>query len=209
MVSQFLGLGLRDPYYQEVLDNRPSVGWFEVHTENFINLNTYIAKLLLKVREHYPISLHGVGLSLGSSEGICNDHLQKVKNVVDKYQPFLISEHISWSAHNGKFIPDLLPLPYNEESAEVLINNIDKVQNTLGRQILVENPSSYVTFEQSTMHEWEFINMILKKSGCKLLLDLNNVYVSCKNHKWDINQYMQNIDKSFIDEIHLAGPFSI
>jgi len=204
-IPQKAGIGLRAQHYQYVMNNSPDVPWFEVHTENFFAQGGITHHILQKVRNDYPISFHGVGMSLGSLEGLSKTHLQKTKELVDKFQPALVSEHISWSEIDGVYMNDLLPVPYTKEATDVLVRNINQMQDFIGRQILVENPSSYLEFLNQEMPEYEFINTVIEKSGCGLLLDINNIYVSSHNQNFDAEQYLKNINHSAIGEIHLAG----
>jgi uncharacterized protein (UPF0276 family) len=199
------GIGLRSIHYQHVIDKKPDIAWFEVHAENFFAQGGMPIYVLEKVREDYPLSIHGVGLSLGTEGELNENHLIKLKSLVDRFNPGLISEHISWSAVDGIFLNDLLPLPYTSMSAQNLIRNIQKTQEFLGRQILVENPSTYLEFNDSEMSEPEFINQVIKQSGCGLLLDVNNIYVSAINHSFDAYDYLQSFSADCIGEIHLAG----
>ena len=201
-----VGLGLRSKHYQHVLKNKPKVNWFEVHSENFFAEGGLSMHILEEVAKQYPLSFHGVGLSLGSADGLDETHLKKLKRLVDNFNPALVSEHISWSNVSNVVMNDLLPLPYTKESLEVLCDNIKHLQDYLSRQVLVENPSSYLEFKDSTMAEDEFINKVLEKTGCGLLLDVNNIYVSSVNHNFDAIEYIKNIpDSGFVQEIHLAG----
>ena len=197
------GVGLRFRHYEHFLKERPSVPWIEVHPEN--HRTGVRQKLLEDIRQDYPISAHGIGLSLGSDEPLSKDHLQFLKDFCDRFEPRLFSEHVSWASHGGTFLNDLLPLPYTEESLKVVVDNIQKTQDFLGRQILVENPSSYLCFETSTMSEETFIVEAAKRSGCGILLDVNNVYVSAENHQLDAEAYIESIPSALIGEIHLAG----
>jgi len=199
------GLGLRSPHYQEVMKDNPDIAWFEVHSENFFAEGGMSVFLLEQIREKYPVSFHGVGLSLGASEGLDVKHLEKLKKLVDKFNPGLLSEHISWSNIGGNTLNDLLPLPYTKESLACLVDNIKHFQDFIGRNVLIENPSSYLEFNESTMSEWEFINEAISQSGCGLLLDVNNIFVSCENHGWDSKEYIKNIPYDAVGEIHLAG----
>ena len=199
------GIGLRSPHYREVTSTLPSVAWWEVHSENFFTLGGLPLQLLTTIRNHYPVSLHGVGLSLGSAGKLNERHLSILKQLVDKIEPSLVSEHISWSAIDGRVASDLLPLPYTEESLSTTVSHISEVQETLGRQILVENPSTYLQFTHSTIPEWEFMVEVASQSGCALLLDVNNIIVSSGNHGFDASHYVSCIPTSLIKEIHLAG----
>ena len=158
-----------------------------------------------KIRQDYPLSLHGVGLSLGSAEGVDKDHLMRVKTLSERFCPFLLSEHLSWSRVQGLYLPDLLPIPYTEESLRIFSQNIEETQTFLGREILIENPSSYIEYKDSTLTEPEFLKALCQKTGAKLLLDLNNVFVSSQNHGWDAIAYLKALPRSLVGEIHLAG----
>jgi uncharacterized protein (UPF0276 family) len=204
-INKRVGIGLRLPHYQYVLDNAPLIGWFEVHSENFFMKGGPALQLLDRICERYPLSLHGVGLSLGSAERVDPGHLKKLKTLIERFSPFLVSEHLSWSRVGGQYLPDLLPVPYTDEALEIFSNHIDETQNFLGREILIENPSSYLEYHVSTMTEPEFLNALCQKTGAKLLLDINNAYVSSVNHEWDPSFYLQNIFPSLVREIHLAG----
>lgn len=199
------GIGLRWCHYQQLIQELPDIAWLEVHSENFFAEGGISLHILEQVREHYPMSFHGVGLSLGSANGLDKQHLAKLKILIDRFNPSLVSEHISWSEVDGVFLNDLLPIPYTQESLNIMCNNIDHAQNYLGRQILVENPSTYIDFTTSDMSECEFVNKIIEKSGCGLLLDVNNVYVGANNHGFDAYEYINNIKINAAQEIHLAG----
>ncbi len=199
------GVGLRTPHYREVLDTRPDIPWFEVHSENFFAEGGPAHDLLTAVRREYPLSLHGVGLSLGSTDPLNRWHLDKVKALIERYQPGLVSEHLSWSSVGGRYLNDLLPLPYTEEALRHISSRIQQVQDYLGRQILVENLSSYLQFSTSTIPEWEFITAVAQRSGCGILLDVNNVYVNARNHGFDAADYLRAIPVSAVGEMHLAG----
>ena len=201
------GIGLRSDHYKEVISNFPNVAWWEIHTENFFAKGGNQLTFLEKIAERYPLSFHGVGLSLGSADGIREQHLKQVKNLVDRFKPSLVSDHISWSNFGKEVLNDLLPIPYNEESVVIISDNIKRVQDCLGRQILVENPSSYTAFKDSTMSEVEFICRIVDKASCHLLLDLNNIYVSANNLGFSAQNYIDGLIsiKDHIKEMHLAG----
>ncbi|MGK0297027.1 MAG: hypothetical protein ACI9XC_000627 [Gammaproteobacteria bacterium] len=199
------GVSLKPKHYQTILETLPNVGWFEIHPENYMGKGGPPHKYLTEIRNHYPLSMHGVGISLGSAEGIDDTHLKALADLVNRYQPEQVSEHLSWSHIGGTFLNDLLPLPYNQESLQILSANIDKVQTTLGMTILVENPSTYINFNNSSWSEPEFLNELAKASGCGLLLDVNNIYVSACNQGFDPIDYIADIPKSAVGEIHLAG----
>jgi uncharacterized protein len=197
------GIGLRSPHHEEILQNSPDIPWLEVHTENYFAEGGETISFLEKISSRYPISFHGVSLSLGSSDDLSKGYMKKLKQVVDRFNPGLVSEHLSWTSYNGIYTHDLLPLPYNKESLDLLANHIDEVQQYLGRRISIENPSTYLSFHSSTMPEDEFLNRLADKSDCGILLDVNNIYVSSKNNKSDPTKHL--VEKDFITEIHLAG----
>ncbi|MCE3232025.1 MAG: Protein of uncharacterized function, partial [Rickettsiaceae bacterium] len=201
------GIGLRQPHYNEVIDNLPDIAWFEVHSENFFCKGGMSLYILEKIRQNYPLSLHGVGLSLGSVDPVNKNHLQQLKALINRFEPGLVSDHISWSSIGGIFLPDLLPLPYTHESLENIVKNIQITQDFLGRQILVENPSTYLEFKDSEIPEVEFISEVIKQSGCGLLLDINNIYVSAINNNFNPYDYLSSIPIGIVKEIHLAGHF--
>ncbi|MFP3565068.1 DUF692 domain-containing protein [Paraburkholderia sp. SIMBA_030] len=198
------GIGLRFAHHQAVIDTRPDVRWFEVHTENYMG-GGRAPNCLDAIRRDYPVSLHGVGLSLGSAEGLDAAHLARVRNVVDRVEPGLVSEHLAWSVSGGNYLADLLPLPMTEEALSVVCRHVDQVQTYLGRRILVENPSTYLRFIHSTIPEWEFLAQVAQRTGCGILCDVNNIYVSASNHGWDATGYLHALPPGAIGEIHLAG----
>jgi uncharacterized protein (UPF0276 family) len=198
------GIGLRVQHHQAVLETRPDVAWMEIHTENYMGGGAPL-RYLDAVRRDVPISLHGVGLSLGSAEGLHAAHLERIKQVAERIEPGLISEHIAWSLVDGNYLADLLPLPMTEEALDVVCRNVDEMQNYLGRPILVENPSTYVTFRHSTIPEWEFMAAIAARTGCGILCDVNNIYVSAQNNGWDVSAYIAGLPPAAMGEIHLAG----
>ena len=183
----------------------PRVGWFEVHPENYMGRGGPPHKYLTQIRNHYPLSMHGVGMSLGSASGIDESHLKALCELVRRYEPEQVSEHLSWSHINGTFLNDLLPLPYHQESLQIMSANIDKVQNTLGQAILVENPSTYIAFSTSSWSEPDFLHELVKRTGCGLLMDVNNIYVSACNQGFDPYDYLANFPVTAVGEIHLAG----
>ena len=199
------GVGLKAQHYRDVLEKEPDLGFFEVHAENYMGDGGLPHHFLSEIRKDYALSVHGVGMSLGSAGGLCKDHVQRFKHLVERYEPTLISEHISWSAFDGVYYNDLMPVPYTEEALSVFCENIDHLQNVLGRKILVENPSAYLAYESSIYDESTFILEILKRTGCGLLLDVNNVYVSASNQNFDAQAYLDSIPTDVIGEVHLAG----
>lgn len=199
------GVGLRHPHVPRFLESPPPIGWIEVHSENYLSDGGPRLAALERIRRDFPLSCHGVGLSLGSAEGLDPEHLAALRALFDRFQPGLVSEHVAWSVSGGTYLNDLLPLPYTDEALAVLCRNIETAQEALGRQILVENPSSYVTFAQSTLPEWEFMAEIVRRTGCGLLLDVNNIHVSAVNHGFDAETYLNAVPLDAVQEIHVAG----
>jgi len=198
------GIGLRFQHHQVVIDTRPAIAWMEVHTENYMGGGTPV-RCLEAIRRETPISLHGVGLSLGSAEGIDPAHLERIRKVAERIEPGLMSEHIAWNVVGGDYLADLLPLPMTEEALDVVCRHVDQTQTFLKRQILVENPSTYVSFGNSVIPEWEFMSAVARRTGCAILCDVNNICVSAHNHGWDASAYIAALPVGTIGEIHLAG----
>jgi len=198
------GIGLRAQHVGELLATRPAVPWLEVHPENYMSGGAALASLEA-VRREYPVSLHGVGLSLGTAGEIDARHLIRVKSLVDHIEPCLVSEHLSWSTAGGVYLNHLLPLPYTEETLAVVAGHIHEVQDALGRRILIENPSSYLRFRHSSMAEPHFLAELARRTGCGLLCDVNNIYVSARNLGLDAASYLDALPTHGIGEIHLAG----
>jgi uncharacterized protein len=198
------GIGLRFQHHQSVLETRPDVSWLEVHTENYMGGGPSI-RTLEAIRRDYPVSLHGVGLSLGSAEGLDAAHLERIRQVVRRVEPGLVSEHLSWSIVGSTYLADLLPLPMTEEALDLVCRHVEQTQNFLQRRILVENPSSYLQYKQSTMAEWDFLAAVAQRTGCGILCDVNNIYVSACNHGWDASAYLAALPAHVVGEIHLAG----
>lgn len=199
------GIGLRAEHYRDLIERRPALGWIEVHSENYFGGGGLPLYYLEQARARYPLSLHGVGLSLGSTDALNREHLARLKALIARFQPGLVSEHLSWSSIGGRHLNDLLPLPYTEEALAHLIARIRQTQDFLGREILIENPSSYLQYRHSTIPEAEFMAAAARESGCGILLDVNNVYVSAVNHDFDPVSYLAAIPASRVREIHLAG----
>ncbi len=199
------GIGLRAQHYRELIQTRPAVGWLEVHSENYFGDGGPPLFYLEQTRAHYPLSLHGVGLSLGSTDPLNIAHLRKLKALIQRFEPGLVSEHLCWSSIDGRYLNDLLPLPYTEEALKHVSERISRVQDFLGHKLLIENVSSYLQYKHSTIPEWEFITEAALASGCGILLDVNNIYVSAVNHGFDAGQYLQAIPVTAVQEIHLAG----
>ncbi|WND01689.1 DUF692 domain-containing protein [Temperatibacter marinus] len=200
-----LGVSLKSDHYDAIISAMPSLDFFEIHAENYMMPAGPHIRALQTIREHYDISVHGVGLSLGSAEGLDKDHLRRFKHLVEWINPCLVSDHLSWSVSHGAYLNDLLPLPLNEECLEVVCRNISEVQDVLGRQLLVENPSSYLSYTHSNMGEAEFLNEMAHKTGCGLLLDINNIYVSATNLEYCAKTFLREINLGAVKEIHLAG----
>ena len=199
-----VGVGLRASHQQQFISERPDVAWLEVHSENYFGDGPALT-LLENIRANYPLSLHGVGLSLGSADGLDMAHLDSLRNLVERVQPDLVSEHLCWGAVGKQHLNDLLPLPYSREALNLICARIDTVQEFLGRRILVENISSYLRWENEDFNEWDFVAELPKRTGCGLLLDVNNIYVSAMNHGYDAHAYLTAMPADSVDEIHLAG----
>ena len=198
------GIGLRAPHVAEVMRTRPPVPWFEVHAENYMGGGPTL-QALERVRQDYPLSLHGVGLSLGSADGLDARHLMRLKRLVERLEPVLVSEHLSWSVAGGIYLNHLLPLPYTEETLAIVCQNIDRVQTVLGHRLLLENPSLYLRFVTSVIPEPEFLAAVVQRTGCGLLCDVNNIYVTTHNFSQDPVAYLEGIPVDAVAEIHLAG----
>ena len=201
------GIGLKPEYMQDLMNSPPDVGWFEVHAENYMGAGGAPHRFLEWVRERYPLSVHGVGLSIGGAGRLDKAHLRRLSALVDRYEPGLFSEHLAWSTHDGAYLNDLLPLPYTAATLAHVAAHVSEVQDALGRQILIENPSTYLAFEASAMAETEFLSELSKRTGSGLLLDLNNVYVSAENHGFDADAYIRAFPVEYVREMHLAGYF--
>jgi uncharacterized protein len=196
---------LRAPHYREVIESRPNVAWLEVHSENYFGDGGAPLHYLERARELYPVSLHGVGLSLGSTDPLNRAHLQRLKRLIAHIEPGLVSEHLCWSSAEGRYLNDLLPLPYTPEALDHVVARIRDVQDYLGREIVIENLSSYLQYRHSTMPEWEFLAAVAEHAECGILFDVNNVYVSACNHRFDALTYLRGIPAARVREIHLAG----
>lgn len=199
------GIGLRSAHLAEVLRTRPRIAWFEVHSENYFAAGGTHIEQLARIRAHYPLSLHGVGLSLGSTDPLEKRHLDELRRAVTRFDPALVSEHLAWSSVGGRHANELLPLPYTEEALRHVGARIAAVQDALGRQILVENIASYVEFCGSRLSEWEFLAGVVAESACGVLLDVNNIYVSAHNLDFEPENYLAAIPPAAVRELHLAG----
>jgi uncharacterized protein (UPF0276 family) len=199
------GIGLRSPHHEALVAERPAVGWIEAHTENYFHDGGAAARALERARANYPLSLHGVGLALGSAAGLDRAHLERVRRAIHRFEPALVSEHACWGHAGGEYFNDLLPLPYTDEAARLLARQVREAQDYLGRPLLIENVSAYVSFGHSHLTEWEFLAAVVAESGCGLLLDVNNVFVSARNLGLDAQAFIAGLPPSAVQEIHLAG----
>jgi uncharacterized protein (UPF0276 family) len=198
------GIGLRLPHLAEVVATRPAVGWLEVHPENFI-ANPHATELLIDLSRAYPISVHTVGISIGSVEGIDRTHLARLRTFIDAIDPVMVSGHLAWSTNQGAYLNDLLPLPYDEDALRLVAAHLEHVQDGLARPYVIENPSTYVRFSTSTMTELEFLNQLVHRTGCQLLCDVSNVYLSAHNMRYDPYGFIDGLPVEAIRELHLGG----
>ncbi len=199
------GLGLRKEHYQEVLDQLPPVGWFEIISENYMVEGGRPLHWLERIREHYPLVMHGVSLSIGSSDPLDFDYLRGLKALIERVEPRWVSDHLCWTSLGGHNFHDLLPLPYSDEAVAHVASRVRQVQDFLGRRILLENLSSYVTFHDSAMSEWEFLTAVCEEADCLVLLDVNNIFVSAVNHGFDPHDYVEGVPVERVWQFHLAG----
>ncbi|MCM2309929.1 MAG: DUF692 domain-containing protein [Steroidobacteraceae bacterium] len=199
------GIGLRAVHHDALLAGRPAVGWLEAHSENYFADGGAQVDSLMQLRGHYPLSLHGVGLSLGTTDALDREHLRLLRRTIDRFEPALVSEHVCWGAVGGVHFNDLLPVPCTHEALRHLVDRVSCVQDFLGRQVLLENVSSYLQYRDEELPEWAFLAALAQESGCGLLLDVNNVYVSACNHGFDAREYLSRIPVRHVQEMHLAG----
>jgi len=199
------GLGLRVPHYEYILENLPPVDWFEVISENYMVAGGKPIHYLRAIREHYPIAMHGVSMSIGSTDPLNTEYLKGLKALIRDIEPEWVSDHLCWTSLGGINSHDLLPMPYNEEALDHLVSRIRQVQDMLGRTMLFENVSSYIGYRESEMTEWEFFDEVCRRAGCKMLLDINNIYVSARNHGFDPVDYLDGITPERVQQFHLAG----
>ncbi|WP_428248971.1 DUF692 domain-containing protein [Ferrovibrio sp.] len=203
------GVGLKPEHYAAILEQKPEaapdVGWFELHPENYLGAGGPPHYYLERIRDRFPLSFHGVGLSIGGAGPLDRTHLTELRGLIERYQPAQFSEHLAWSSHGGAFLNDLLPLPYTRETLDLVADHVDQVQQALGRRMLIENPSTYLGFTGNTMDEVDFLAQLSLRSGCGLLLDVNNVYVSAVNNGFSAEAYIDRFPLSLVGEIHLAG----
>ncbi len=199
------GIGLRAEHYTHLLEDKPKIAWIEVHSENYFGKGGRPHYYLDKARELYPLSLHCVGLSLGSTDPLNLKHLSRLKELIQQYNPGFVSEHLSWSSVNGRYMNDLLPMPYTQESLEHITQKIIRAQDILQHKMLIENASSYLEFRQSNINEWDFLVEVATQANCGILLDINNIYVNSKNHNFDPYAFIRAVPEHLVEEIHLAG----
>lgn len=199
------GIGLRAVHHAAIRRELPDVGWLEAHSENYFSSGGASHRALDELRKHYPLSLHGVGLSVGGTDALDREHLAELRAAIDRYQPSLVSEHLSWSSAGDRHTNDLLPLPYTHQARRHVVSRIHEIQDALGRSLLIENVSSYLEFAGAEMTEWDFLAEVARESGCGILLDVNNIYVSACNHGFDAEEYLAAIPRTAVGEIHLAG----
>ncbi|SOB94609.1 MNIO family bufferin maturase [Rhodobacter maris] len=199
------GLGFKPQHFAQIRADHGRVGFFEIHAENYLGAGGLPHAQLTALRADYPLSVHGVGLSIGGAAPLERDHLARLKSLCDRYTPESFSEHLAWSSHDAGYFNDLLPLPYTEETLDIVCAHVDQVQDTLGRRMLLENPATYLLFAESTFPETEFLRTIAARTGCGLLLDVNNLFVSCTNHRRDPWQMLADFPLAAVGEIHLGG----
>jgi len=199
------GIGLRAPHYADILEERPPIAWLEVHPENYMGAGGPPHRSLQAIRSHYPVAFHGVGLSLGSADRLDRDHVAALRALIGRYEPALVSEHLSWSVADGIYLNDLLPLPYTEEALALAIDRVDEAQEALGRRILIENPARYFAWSHSPIAEAAFLAALAGRTGCGILLDINNVFVTAANLDRDAASDLDAFPADPVEEIHLAG----
>ncbi len=200
-----VGIGLRPQHYADILAGGHALGWVEVHSENYFGDGGQPLRCLERIRADWPLSLHGVGLSLGRADALDREHLRLLRRLIERFEPGLVSEHLCWGAVPAGHLNDLLPLPYTEEALALMCRHVDEAQDFLGQPLLIENVSSYLSFADSSIPEWEFIAELARRSGCGLLLDVNNIYVSASNHGFDASRYLHAVPAASVREMHLAG----
>jgi uncharacterized protein (UPF0276 family) len=204
-VAPHAGISLKPQHYREILDQLPDLGFCEIHAENYMGSGGPPHHYLARIRDRYPLSLHGVALSIGGSAPLDAAHLSRLRALIDRYRPGLFSEHLAWSTHDGAYLDDLLPVPYTEATLDRVCRHVEETQDVLGRRMLLENPSTYIQFDESAMTEIDFLRAIVERTGCGLLLDVNNVFVSAINQSYDATAYIDAFPLEHVGEIHLAG----
>lgn len=205
MLPALPGVGFKPEHFAAIRTGAAGIGFFEVHAENYLGAGGLPHAQLAAIRADFPLSIHGVGLSIGGARGLDADHLDRVRRLCDRYEPVSFSEHLAWSSHGAEYLNDLLPLPYTEETLSLVCDHVDQVQEVLARRLLLENPATYVQFAQSTIPETEFLTQVARRTGCGLLLDVNNVFVSCTNHRTDPRGWLAAFPLHLAGEIHLGG----
>lgn len=200
-----VGVGLRTPHYSFIQDEKPDIAWFEVLIDNYLGKGGLPLYNLEQIRNHYPMTFHGVGMSLGSTDPLNKKYLKQLKQLMDRFEPAWVSDHLCWMSVGGHYAHDLLPLPYVEQAVHLAVEHIQQVQEFLGQRILVENVSSYLTYQHSTMEEWDFLQQVAEQADCDILLDINNIYVSASNHGFNAMDYINHTPTQRVREIHLAG----
>jgi uncharacterized protein (UPF0276 family) len=199
------GLGLRPDHYETILDGQPRVDWFEILSENYLVPGGKPLHFLDRIRARYPLVMHGVSLSIGSTDPLDRHYLQSLKQLIQRVEPAWVSDHLCWTGVHGRHLHDLLPLPYTEETVDHVVARVNQVQDFLGRRILLENVSSYVSYKRSTLSEWEFLRAVAERADCLILLDINNIYVSSFNHGFDPNDFLAGVPAERVQQFHLAG----
>jgi len=199
------GLGLRTEYYETILETNPDVDWFEILSENYMVKGGKPLYYLDAIRERYPVVMHGVSMSIGGTDPLNFNYLKDLKTLIDRAQPRWVSDHLCWTGQGGNNLHDLMPLPYNDDAIKHVVERVKAVQDYLGQQILLENVSSYVTYKHSVMSEWEFYSRVVEEADCLMLLDINNIYVSSRNHEFDCMDYLNDVPKNRVQQFHLAG----
>ncbi len=199
------GIGLRSNHYRDFQTGKPATAWVEAHSENLFAAGGLVHQVMEQIRSNYPLSLHGVGLSLGSADPLNRKHLRQLQQLITRYEPGLVSEHLCWVSSGGRYLHDLLPMPYTDGMLQYVSDRIDQTQNMLQQQILIENVSAYLHFTEDQMPEWAFLNELTRRTGCALLLDINNLYVSSRNLGLNRDEYLVNLNADSVQEIHLAG----
>jgi uncharacterized protein (UPF0276 family) len=199
------GMGLRTEYYETILNEKPGVDWFEILSENYMVEGGKPLYYLDAIGEHYPLVMHGVSLSVGGTDPLDFQYLKQLKRLIDRAQPYWVSDHLCWTGQGGQNLHDLMPLPYNDDAVKHVVERVKQVQDFLGRQILLENVSSYVTYKHSSMSEWEFYSSVVKEADCLMLLDINNIYVSSRNHDFEPLDYVRGVPADRVQQFHLAG----
>lgn len=204
-IIQGAGIGLRAPHYHYILEHLPKVPFFEALTENYLGDKAIALSYLLAVRQHYPLTLHGVSLSIGSTDPLNREYLWQLKELIQQVEPAMVSDHLCWTSLDGRYFPDLFPLPHHEETISHVVARIIEVQDFLGRRILLENVSRYLEFSDSKITEWEFLSEVANRSDCEILLDINNLYINAVNHQFDVKTYLQALPAGKVKQFHLAG----